>query len=133
MPFVKRGQNGKIIAVSLIETEEFKEKLSLADPVINEFLIHAHHSNHEISSEELINLKELRSSDLEFVRVLEDVIYLLLEKNIFMITDLPPEAILRLRQRERIRKKLHELNSILAHADESEPQLNLDKLYKQEK
>ena len=64
------------------------------------------------------DLYELRLSDLAFVRVLEDVIYLLLEKKILTITDFPEPAIRRLRQREKIRAKLREMGNALFSPDE---------------
>lgn len=52
----------------------------------------------------------LRRSDLGFVRVLEDVIDLLVERSIIRFTDLPPAAQSKLMERRSARAELHKLS-----------------------
>ena len=80
MAFIRRDSNGIIEAVSREVAEGFAEALPDDDPELQGFLY------------SLGARSELAKSDLEFVRVLEDVLNLLMEKNILMFTDLPPEA-----------------------------------------
>lgn len=58
----------------------------------------------------------LRRSDLGFVRVLEDVIDLLVERSIIRFTDLPPAAQSKLMERRSARAELHQL-SLLDDSD----------------
>lgn len=52
----------------------------------------------------------LRRSDLGFVRVLEDVIDLLIERSIIRFTDLPPAAQSKLMERRSARAERHKLS-----------------------
>lgn len=52
----------------------------------------------------------LRRSDLGFVRVLEDVIDLLVERAIIRFTDLPPAAQSKLMERRSARAEMHKLS-----------------------
>lgn len=48
----------------------------------------------------------LQKSDLEMVRVLDDLIYLLIRKGVIAITDLPPMAQVKLMNRANARQEL---------------------------
>lgn len=50
--------------------------------------------------------QQLSSSDLEFVRVLEDLIEVLISNGTIRLTDLPPKALEKLNERKRTRKQL---------------------------
>ena len=50
-------------------------------------------------------LDELRQSDLDFVRVLDDLIYLLMDKGIFSFTELPEAAQQKLMKRRSLRRR----------------------------
>jgi len=49
---------------------------------------------------------DLSKMDVEFIRVLEDLIDALLEKGVLRLTDLPPEALEKLDRRKDVRKRL---------------------------
>ena len=91
MAFVKRDGNGAIEAVSREPAAGFAEELADDDAELQGFL-------HSMGAH-----SELARSDLEFVRVLEDVLNLLMEKNVLMFTDLPPEAQKKVLQRQALR------------------------------
>ena len=93
MPFVERGQDGKIQALyrhAKIGTEE----LPPGDIEVLAFM--------NTTAEK----PELTASDLTLVRVLEDLIEILLVKGVINLTDLPEAAIQKLKDRQRIREKL---------------------------
>lgn len=61
----------------------------------------------------LANIERLRSSDLEMVRVLEDLIQVLITKGQINITDLPAAAQLKLINRAQAREALGDLDSLI--------------------
>lgn len=137
MPYVERDEKGKIVAVYSTPRENATEEVTATHPAIVEFMF----GRDAVTDEEASNsgyfqdLYELRLSDLALIRVLEDVIYLLLEKNILHITEFPVQAIRRLQQRERIRKKLRQIGGSLAnnldgHKGANGGNINLDSLKK---
>ncbi len=62
--------------------------------------------------------QQLSSSDLEFVRVLEDLIEVLISNGTIRLTDLPPKALEKLNERKRTRKQLK--NSLDLIADDND-------------
>ena len=61
---------------------------------------------------------QLAESDLEFVRVLEDLIATLIEKRVILLTDLPVAAQRKLSTRFGLRDRLTSLEGIVAEADD---------------
>jgi len=84
--------------------------LQPGDPALLEFLARAR------GSAGLHNA--LAVSDLDMIRVLEDVIAVLIDKRIIVLTDLPPQAQQKLARRYELRSKLSDLDEIVADADE---------------
>lgn len=73
---------------------------------LREFLAHR-------GGDPLRSVKEaLDSSDEDLIRVIEDVVEVLIEKNLIMFTDLPEAAQLKLNSRSRIRHDLRHLHSL---------------------
>nr|WP_260861419.1 hypothetical protein [Citrobacter sp. Marseille-Q6884] len=62
-------------------------------------------------------LAMLQKSDLEMVRVLDDLIYLLIRKGVIAITDLPPMAQVKLMNRANARQELGGLEQLLGNDD----------------
>ena len=60
----------------------------------------------------------LVASDLELVRVLEDLIAVLIDKRIIMLTDLPKAAQQKLAHRYELRSRLGDLGGIVAEQEE---------------
>ena len=54
-------------------------------------------------------LQQLSASDVEMIRVLEDLIAVLVEKNLITLTDLPYVAQKKILTRQKIREKWNEL------------------------
>ena len=132
MFYVKRDAAGKVVAVAneKIDEHNIVEELPSNHPSIVEFLFDARGVADEDLSRYAADLYELRLSDLALVRVLEDVIYLLLDKNIVKITEFPPQAIRRIQNREKIRDKLRQMGSSLFSDDAGGAHLDVDNLGK---
>ncbi len=110
MPYVTRDGDGHIIAVHAIQGEQTQEWLSMDDSKLREFIA---------TTDNSANLERaLVSSDLELVRVLEDLIAVLVDKRIIMLTDLPQEAQKKLSRRYELRSKLNDLSSVIAEHEE---------------
>lgn len=105
MAYVKRDDQGNIIEV-----------FDAPKPGAEEYL--------SINSEELITfLKQsddaeaarvaLSVSDMSLVRVLEDLINTLIDKEVILFTDLPTAAREKLANREKIRDRLSDLDNLI--------------------
>ncbi|MCU7837225.1 MAG: hypothetical protein KZQ83_18530 [gamma proteobacterium symbiont of Taylorina sp.] len=92
MPFVQRDKDNKITALFSEQQPYAKEKLESGSQEIISFL-NTKEQNHL-----------LHQSDAEFIRVLEDLITVLLDKHVFLLTDLPAAAQEKLLKRQKIRK-----------------------------
>ena len=63
--------------------------------------------------------KSLTATDLELVRVLEDLIGLLIDKNVIQLTELPQEAAAKLFRRRQLRGELDSLAGLVADEDQT--------------
>ena len=108
MPFIKRDPDGKIIAIFCDQQDDADEELAVNDKEIIQFL------ESEDFSEYTNHL--LNQSDADFIRVLEDLIDVLLDKHVILLTDLPEAAQQKLLKRKKIRKK--HIQSILSEDDD---------------
>jgi hypothetical protein len=63
------------------------------------------------------SLQQLRQSDAEMIRVLEDLIHVLMVKGVIRITDLPPAAQHKLVHRSQAREALGGLNFLVSDDD----------------
>lgn len=109
MPYVIRNTDGKITALlneSAIGAEEF---LPANHPEIDDFLDKSTQSDPKLA---------LAESDRDIARVTEDLIHLLIAKNLILFTELPPAVQQKLLNRERLRSSLN--GSIDNFLDEEE-------------
>ena len=103
MPYVLRGPDGKIDAIFQSPREGADEELQPDDPEVMAFLS----SGVAETEMEMRQARDrLKISDLELVRVFEDVIEIMIDKGLILITDLPEAAQEKLMERHRLRKKL---------------------------
>ncbi|MEQ9462054.1 MAG: hypothetical protein RJQ10_00205 [Haliea sp.] len=94
MPYVKRDSSGRIVAVSQLRGD-CDEAVAPEDADLAAYLnALGHHPG------------ELVATDQDFVRVLEDVVELLIERGIILFTDLPDSAQKKMLHRQRLRSKL---------------------------
>jgi hypothetical protein len=95
MAYVKRNNEGAITAVSQLSDGGFDEELASSDSELNAFVSSlGEHSD------------SLQNTDLSFVRVVEDVIELLIAKNIILFTELPDSAQAKMMDRQQLRSVL---------------------------
>ncbi len=94
MPYVVRNAEGQLESLHRLETEATSEFLEDRHPEVLDFL--------GTTAEDGNNFSRL---DADFVRVIEDLVDVLLSKNILNITDLPAEAQAKLFARKSFREK----------------------------
>lgn len=104
MVYVERDAQGRLLRV---EQQPFDgaEHMAVESEELHNWL--------KMKEEVKARLDRLNSSDLELVRVLEDVIIVLVERNIIQYTDLPEAAREKLDQRAVARADLEGLQTIL--------------------
>ena len=95
MPYVKRDAAGRVVAVSLESAPGFIEELEQDSAEITALLGGGHDRETPIGH-----------TDQDFVRVLEDVVQLLIDKGVILFTDLPPSAQAKIMRRQRLRSEL---------------------------
>ncbi|MCB1960461.1 MAG: hypothetical protein KDE68_08060 [Rhodocyclaceae bacterium] len=98
MVFVKRDEEGRVQSVSLTQDDWHTEAMSPGDPAVSGF------------SRALMGADPLADSDLRLVRVLEDVIDLLVSRDVIRFTDLPQAAQVKLMERRSMREARDVLN-----------------------
>lgn len=98
MPYIKRGPDGKITAVSNDLLDAPSEQISADATELRAFF-------------SMLDQQEnvFETSDLKLIRVIEDVIDLLIAKNVICITDLPPPVQSKLMERRSLRQSLNAL------------------------
>lgn len=109
--YVKRDGDGRVELVSRDESPECTEYLPADAPELLDFLM-----------EEPVGDGHARfqASDLAFVRVLEDVIEVLMEKGVLSFTDLPEPAQSKVMERQSLRRRLNGLNLVAVDDDDEE-------------
>jgi hypothetical protein len=87
------------------------ESLSHSHPEILEFLM-----RHQQDPQEIVDaLKKLQVSDGEMTRAIEDLIMLLLKKNVFKMSELPRAVADRIALRVKLRAKIEETYEKASH------------------
>ena len=110
MPYVKRDSTGQIVSVHDSAQDESCVEVDDDDEEFRAFLARTFGS--------LENLSRFERLDQEFIRVIEDVIYLLIERRIFLLTDLPEAAQQKLAERRNLRGKEGDLGAIVATGED---------------
>lgn len=106
MAYINRNTSGEIIAIFETSQTDGQEYVSIDNIELIEFIKRAASQNEAKSV--------LSTSDVELVRVLEDLINTLIDKNILHFTDLPLAAQSKLANREKIRGHLTSLDNLMA-------------------
>ena len=104
MPYIQRNSDGRIIGISDKAGVDASEELDLTNPEVLAYL-------------ELAR-SQLSSSDTETIRVIEDLVDLLIEKKLILLTDLPEAAQHKLSQRQRIRGDLGVLSNLVVDEED---------------
>ena len=93
MPYVKRNENKEVIAVSAEASDDCPIWVDDCDNGLRDFL------------SRWSKPSALEDSDLAFIRVLEDLVDVLMDKGVFLFTELPEEAQAKLLNRQALRAK----------------------------
>lgn len=110
MPFVRRDETGRVVALYREQNPEAQEYLPSEHPEVSEFA----------GEPEPAERPDMLHSDLEMIRVYEDLIDILISKRIVVLTDFPTAAQEKLVRRKRLRSSLSTLTEVLAPEDDSE-------------
>ena len=98
MLYVERDGEGKIIAMHSSPKPNVSEEKSVVDEEILDFL------NKTVSADSRKLLLSL--SDMGIIRLLEDLIDLLIQKNVIFYTELPEQAQEKIRERKHLRETI---------------------------
>jgi hypothetical protein len=102
MPYVNRAGDGSIQGVSLVDTEQPGW----------EYIESNHEEYLKFLEKSLQTQNPFRESDIQLVRVLEDLIGLLIERDVIRFTDFHSAAQQRLNDRQMLRKRTRGYNLI---------------------
>ena len=95
MPYVMRSEGGAIVAVSQQPVAGLAEEVSVDDAELARFITN-------MSTEQ----GALGATDQDFVRVLEDLVAVLVEREVIAFEDLPEDAQSKILHRQRLREAL---------------------------
>jgi hypothetical protein len=112
MPYVARDADGRIVAVAVQATATVAEVIDAGAPELQAYLA-------QIAPE---TVGDIARTDSGLIRVVEDLIETLMDKNVLRFTDLPAAAQHKLMQRRSLRKSMNSL-SLLGGADNPAPPL----------
>jgi hypothetical protein len=110
MPYVTRDPEGRVVALHANSNGDAKEELAADDPDLLSF-VGRHVRLADIR-------EELEATDLELIRVIEDLITVLIDNGIHKLTDLPTAAQKKLTQRGKLRAQLGGLCDMAVDTDE---------------
>jgi len=105
MPYIELSAVGKMIGLRTVAGPNLTEMKSFSDDEILDFL------KDNLDNDSLKIL--LAHSDTGFIRLVEDIIDLLMKKNIIRFTDLPEKAQEKIIERKQIREKISSQNLIV--------------------
>lgn len=111
MPYVSRDAHGRVVGLFEQASDLARESLPASHPDILDFLFRD-------TSGEQASARFL-ASDLGFIRVVEDLVAVLVEKRVIAITDLPPAAQDKLLDRRSLRTYLSGVSGVFAADEES--------------
>lgn len=98
MLYIERAEDGRIVALHNNPEQNDSEQKSIIDEEIVNFL---KTSTNADSWKQLLSLTDSRT-----IRILEDLIDLLVRKNVICFTELPEQAQERIRERKWLREKM---------------------------
>lgn len=104
MPYIKRNESGDVIALSKGKCTGFNDFLEDDSPEVLGFL------DNPVASDVQ---KALKQSDRELARVAEDLIQLLIQKNIIIFTELPDAVQQKILKREQLRNEMNQRGTFL--------------------
>jgi hypothetical protein len=109
MFYAERDKDGHIIAIHKSKDSGAKDLTPVSEKELREFLA----SDHDPGSYEAL----LEEADKKMIRVLDDLIEVLVRKNVIMLTDLPEEARVKLGTRKDVRRRMQDVGPSLTVDD----------------
>lgn len=106
MPYVSRDGQGRVVGLFEQATESAAENLPASHPDVLDFLFR------DTGGER--NSARFLASDLAFIRVVEDLVAVLVEKRVIAFTDLPPAAQDKLLDRRSMRSYLSGVSGVFS-------------------
>lgn len=110
MPYVVRNVAGAIIELRDVPPGGDAQWLEITDPEVINFI-------QLVKPPEQVNSK-LSSTDYEMVRIIEDLVDLLIAKQVFIFTELPEAVQEKLSARKHLRKDMQSLNNLIGGDDD---------------
>lgn len=111
MPFVTRDSDGQIVALSEVPLDEDAEQMDTDQPELIAFVARTCPELMEPAAASFV------SSDLAFIRVMEDLIEVLIRKGVLALSDLPAAAQDKLMERRALRGWLAGVVGIVDECD----------------
>ena len=102
MPYIQRNDEGLIVSLTHLKDEQHKEYLTPTHIEIVEFLTGQCELDTDLNSAK----ETLQESDQDFARATEDLIQLLIEKNLILFTELPTAVQTKMLGRKKLRSSL---------------------------
>lgn len=111
MPYVLRDENGQVVGMGEVPLDDDAEELPAASPEVLALITRASSADVTVEDDALV------ASDLDFIRVLEDLIEVLIRRGVIALSDLPGPAQDKLMQRRALR---HWLAGVAGLVDDGE-------------
>lgn len=113
MAYVKRDGDGRIVAVYAREAENGLEEIHETDPELGQFLSDCRMVRSALS--------QWIESDLSMARIVEDLIGVLIDKNVIRFDELPEDAQQKILRRRGLRRELAYVASLFGDDEQSVP------------
>ncbi len=110
MPYLKRNSAGDVIALTTSQSEDAVEWAAADSPDVLVFLA----TTNTAPDPGQANKLEMLAADLSLIRVIEDVIDILIAKNVIIFSELPPPVQEKLLRKKGQREKLFGEGDILS-------------------
>lgn len=118
MFYVQRDTDGQLLRVEAEAYAESTESLPADHPDLQAWFANEVMATSHKQQQHIKQLKQLRQSDLEMIRVLDDLIAVLISKGVILVTDLPGPAQTKLMDRFQAREALGGLSSLVEDDEE---------------
>ena len=105
MVYVQRDTQGRLLRAESSPFAGYSQVMAVEDPELHNWL--------DAREEMRLRLDNLGRSDIEMVRVLEDLVTVLVDRSVIRYTDLPEAARQKLDQRAIARAEIEGLSSLL--------------------
>ncbi|KAA0976621.1 tryptophan synthase subunit beta [Pseudomonas sp. ANT_H12B] len=113
MFYVQRNTEGQLTRVEAEAYAESTETLPADHPDLQDWFTSEVMATRLKQLQQIKQLKQLKQSDLEMIRVLDDLIQVLISKGVILVTDLPAPARAKLMDRTQAREALGGLSHLV--------------------